>query len=232
MNSLTQRNELTQHQHSPGQVLDLFSGHQGHHLLHSKSLNLVNVCGGIPCNRKWLLKPSSSPHHWFFWPAETQIIVCYSVDEGQRKMSMILIQVIIVQFITRIHYTQMFLFVRVSFCLCVLPSVFLFVCKYICLCGSPSLNVRLCMCLHLCACGVVYFNLCEGLLLFLYMCTCMRDSIYLQLLVLGEAELLQQHRDVGEVQTEERVFPSTSLHVLTHCTLNAHSSSTNTHFTL
>lgn len=35
-------------------------------------LDLVNVCGEIPCNRRWLLKPSSSPPRWFFWPAETR----------------------------------------------------------------------------------------------------------------------------------------------------------------
>lgn len=84
MNRLTGRNELILHQHSPRQPLGSFSGHRGGFrsyvvracevfwVFRVWELDLVNVCGAIPCNRRWLLKPSSSPPRWFFWPAETR----------------------------------------------------------------------------------------------------------------------------------------------------------------
>lgn len=84
MNRLTGRNELILHQHSPRQPLGSFSGHPGGFrsyvvracevfwVFRVWELDLVNVCGEIPCNRRWLLKPSSSPPRWFFWPAETR----------------------------------------------------------------------------------------------------------------------------------------------------------------
>lgn len=195
MNRLTGRNELILHQHSPRQPLGSFSGHPGGFrsyvvracevfwVFRVWELDLVNVCGEIPCNRRWLLKPSSSPPRWFFWPAETRTEDNVSVwTTGKERGS---------ERSYKSHYNAE------------KP------------CTHPPPTPR-----HVCVWGV-------SLELSLHLCV----RVYLQLLVRGEAELLQQHWDVGEVQTEERVCSCTSLHVLTHCTLNINSSFINTHFT-